>query len=241
MAVQFVSDLHLDASRPEATRCFLAFLAGMARDAGELYILGDLFETWVGDDAADEHAARVAAGLAAFTATGRHCRFIAGNRDFLLGPAFAARAGLELLADEVLAEVAGERALLMHGDTLCTGDHAYQRYRAVVRQPRVARLFLALPGGLRQAMARRLRARSASANAAKPAAIMDVDPLAVRGALDRHGVALLIHGHTHRPAIHATVAASGPARRIVLGAWHTAGSVLRFAGDRPELVSLPFG
>jgi UDP-2,3-diacylglucosamine hydrolase len=241
MRAQFISDLHLDASRPAATRAFLAFLTGPARDAEALYILGDLFEAWVGDDAADDHARDVAHALADFTASGRRCGFVAGNRDFLVGAAFARRAGLELLAEETTATVAGEPALLMHGDTLCTSDLAYQRYRRVVHRPVVQAAFLALPATVRRGVARRLRARSGAASATKPDHIMDVDPTAVRAALDRHGVRLLIHGHTHRPGIHVLGTAGGPARRVVLGAWHTAGSVLRFAGGEPELVSLPFG
>jgi UDP-2,3-diacylglucosamine hydrolase len=240
MHAQFISDLHLDASRPDATRTLLAFLAGPAREADALYILGDLFEAWVGDDAADDHALAVARALAAYAASGRRCGFVAGNRDFLLGPAFARRAGLELLPEETTITVAGERALLMHGDTLCTADIAYQRYRRLVHRPGVQAAFLALPVALRRGVARRLRARSGAASATKPDYIMDVDPGAVRAAIDRHRVGLLIHGHTHRPAIHALAGAGGPARRVVLGAWHTAGSVLRFAGGEPELVSLPF-
>jgi UDP-2,3-diacylglucosamine hydrolase len=241
MRAQFISDLHLDASRPDATRAFLAFLAGPAREADALFILGDLFEAWVGDDATDDHARDVARALADFTATGRRCGFVAGNRDFLLGPAFARRAGLELLAEESQATVAGQPALLMHGDTLCTADLAYQRYRRVVHQRAVQAAFLALPVAIRRAVARRLRARSGAASSTKPDHIMDVDGDAVRAAIDRHGVRLLIHGHTHRPGVHAVAGTAGPARRVVLGAWHTAGSVLRFAGGEPELVSLPFG
>lgn len=241
MRAQFISDLHLDASRPDATRAFVAFLAGPAREADVLFILGDLFEAWVGDDAADDHARDVGQALAAYTASGRRCGFVAGNRDFLLGPAFARHAGLELLPEETPATVAGQPALLMHGDTLCTADVAYQRYRRVVHQPVVQAAFLALPAGLRRRVARRLRARSGTASATKPDHIMDVDPAAVRAAIDRHGARLLIHGHTHRPGIHAVTGAAGPARRIVLGAWHTAGSALRFAGGEPELISLPFG
>lgn len=241
MPALLVSDLHLDASRPEATTCFLRFLAGPGRDADQLYILGDLFEAWVGDDAADAHGSAVAAALAAFTATGRRCAFLAGNRDFLLGSGFATRAGIELLADEHVAELAGVRALLMHGDLLCTDDRAYQRYRALVHRPLVRAAFLSLPVAIRRRVAAHLRVRSQAANAGKAESIMDVNGRAVRSALDRHGVTTLVHGHTHRPAIHSIETSSGPGQRIVLGAWHTAGSVLRFTGIRPELVSLPFG
>jgi UDP-2,3-diacylglucosamine hydrolase len=241
MAPQFVSDLHLDPARPAATDCFLRFLAGPARDGDQLFILGDLFEAWLGDDAADDHAGTVMAALQDYSASGRALGFLPGNRDFLIGPAFAAATGATLLADEALTAVAGRRALLMHGDTLCTGDAAYQRYRAVVHRPAVRRAFLALPAALRRRLARYLRSRSRAANASKPAAIMDVTPAAVDDAMDRHGVDLLIHGHTHRPAVHRPAVAGGRGTRVVLGAWHEAGSVLRFAGSEPELVTLPFG
>lgn len=241
MAPQFVSDLHLDPARPAATACFLRFLAGPARDCDQLFILGDLFEAWLGDDAADDHAAVVLAALRDYTGTGRSVGFLPGNRDFLVGPAFAAATGATLLADEAVTTVAGRRALLMHGDTLCTGDAAYQRYRAVVHQPVVRGAFLALPAALRRRLARNLRARSQAANATKPAAIMDVSTAAVAAAMNRHGVDLLVHGHTHRPAIHRLAAAGGRGTRVVLGAWHEAGCVLRFAGPEPELVTLPFG
>jgi UDP-2,3-diacylglucosamine hydrolase len=241
MAPQFVSDLHLDPGRPAATACFLRFLAGPARDGDQLFILGDLFEAWLGDDAADEHATTVMAALRDYAATGRAVGFLRGNRDFLVGQAFAAATGASLLADEAVTTVGGRRALLMHGDTLCTDDAAYQRYRAVVHRPGVRRAFLALPAALRRGLASYLRSRSQAANATKPAAIMDVSPAAVAAAMDRHGVDLLIHGHTHRPAIHRPAGGSGSGTRIVLGAWHEAGSVLRFAGPEPELVTLPFG
>jgi UDP-2,3-diacylglucosamine hydrolase len=181
------------------------------------------------------------AALRDYAATGRAVGFLRGNRDFLVGQAFAAATGASLLADEAVTTVGGRRALLMHGDTLCTDDAAYQRYRAVVHRPGVRRAFLALPAALRRGLASYLRSRSQAANATKPAAIMDVSPAAVAAAMDRHGVDLLIHGHTHRPAIHRPAGGSGSGTRIVLGAWHEAGSVLRFAGPEPELVTLPFG
>jgi UDP-2,3-diacylglucosamine hydrolase len=240
MAPQFVSDLHLDPARPAATACFLDFLAGAARDGDGLFILGDLFEAWLGDDAADEHAATVIAALRRYADTGRSLGFMPGNRDFLVGAGFAAATGAGLLGDEAVTVIAGQRALLMHGDTLCTDDTAYQRYRAVVRRPVVSRAFLALPAAARRRLARYLRTRSRAANATKPAAIMDVNPAAVATCMARHGVDLLIHGHTHRPAIHRPAAAGGGGTRIVLGAWHEAGSVLRFGSAGPELAALPF-
>jgi UDP-2,3-diacylglucosamine hydrolase len=240
MTSLFVSDLHLDASRPAATDCFLRFLAGPARDAGSLYILGDLFEAWSGDDAADPHGQEILRGLRRYTTAGRRLHFLRGNRDFLVGARFAAETGAQLLADEALVEIEGHRLLLMHGDTLCTGDHAYQRYRRVVRSPPVQSLFLALPVALRSGIAAYARRQSRRANAVKPAAIMDVSPAAVADALRRHGVQLMIHGHTHRPAIHALDVDGLPARRIVLGAWYEQGSVLSLTDNRPELRTINF-
>jgi UDP-2,3-diacylglucosamine hydrolase len=241
MTALFVSDLHLDASRPAATDCFLRFLDGPARDAGTLYILGDLFEAWTGDDAAGPHEQEIIAALRRYTGAGHHCQVLRGNRDFLLGHRFAAETGTTLLPDEALAEVNGTRALLMHGDTLCTDDHAYQRYRNLVHRPGIQAVYLALPVALRSGIADYARRRSMAANAGKPAAIMDVSEAAVTDALRRHGVQLLIHGHTHRPAVHTLEIAGQMARRIVLGDWYAQGSVLHWTAAGPELRALAFG
>ena len=240
MTSLFVSDLHLDASRPAATDCFLRFLAGPARDAGTLYILGDLFEAWSGDDAAGVHEQDILHALRRYTTAGCRHYFLKGNRDFLVGSRFAAESGAALLDDETVIEIDNHRALLMHGDTLCTDDRAYQRYRHLVRRPMVQSLYLALPIGLRSGITAYARRRSMRANAGKPAAIMDVNPLAVADALRRHGVQLMIHGHTHRPAIHALDLDGRPARRIVLGAWYEQGSVLYWSKSGPDLRALRF-
>lgn len=240
MTALFVSDLHLDASRPAATDCFLRFLEGPARDAGTLYVLGDLFEAWTGDDAAGPHEQEIIAALRRYTGAGHHCLVLRGNRDFLLGHRFAAETGTTLLPDEALAEVNGTRALLMHGDTLCTDDHAYQRYRELVHRPGIQAVYLALPVALRSGIAAYARRRSMAANAGKPAAIMDVNEAAVTEALRRHGVQLLIHGHTHRPAVHALETGGQMARRIVLGDWYSQGSVLHWTAAGPELRALAF-
>lgn len=241
MTAVFVSDLHLDASRPAATACFLRFLAGPARQADDLYILGDLFEAWTGDDAAGPHEREVGQALARFTAAGHRGHFVRGNRDFLVGKRFTTATGLALLPDESVIDLPGTRALLMHGDTLCTGDEVYQRYRRLVHHRGVQAAYLQLPISLRRRIARYARRRSAAANAGKPPAIMDVDPGAVAAALRRHGVDLLIHGHTHRPGVHAVDADGVPARRIVLGDWYTQGSVLWWTPAGPELRALNFG
>lgn len=240
MTALFVSDLHLDASRPAATDCFLRFLAGPARDAGTLYILGDLFEAWTGDDAAGPHELKILSALRRYTTAGCRCLFLRGNRDFLVGARFAAATGATLLQDETLIELNGHRALLMHGDTLCTDDHAYQRYRRFVHRPVIQALYLNLPARVRAGIAAYARRRSMAANAGKAAAIMDVNPAAVADALRRHGVQLLIHGHTHRQAVHALEIDGQAARRVVLGAWYEQGSVLHWTRAGPELRNLAF-
>ncbi len=240
MTALFISDLHLDAARPAATDCFLRFLAGPARDAGSLYILGDLFEAWIGDDAAGPHERAILEALKRYTEAGCRCSFLRGNRDFLVGEVFAADTGVALLADESRIELAGNQALLMHGDTLCTDDHAYQAYRRFVHRPVVQALYLALPARVRSGIAAYARRRSTSANAGKPAAIMDVNPSAVDDALRRHDVRLLIHGHTHRPAVHSLEVDGRAARRVVLGAWYDQGSVLHWTAAGPELRNLSF-
>jgi len=240
MTALFVSDLHLDASRPAATACFLHFLTGEARTAGTLYILGDLFEAWIGDDAARPHEREILSALRSYTNAGCRCFFLRGNRDFLVGPRFAADTGAILLKDETLIDLDGRRALLMHGDTLCTDDHAYQRYRRFAHRPAVEALYLALPAGVRSGIAGYARARSMAANASKAPEIMDVNQAAVTDALRRHGVQLLIHGHTHRPAVHELEVGGKPARRVVLGAWYEQGSVLQWTTTGPELRNLPF-
>ena len=240
MTTLFVSDLHLDASRPAATDCFLHFLAGLARDVGTLYILGDLFEAWSGDDVAGAHEQAILQALKRYATAGGHCYFLRGNRDFLVGSRFVLATGVTLLDDESLITIEGNRILLMHGDTLCTDDHAYQRYRRVVHNPVMQSLYLALPALLRSRITSFARWRSTRANTGKPAAIMDVNPAAVADALRRHRVQRIIHGHTHRPAIHSLDLDGQPASRIVLGAWYEQGSVLRWGMTGPELQTLAF-
>jgi UDP-2,3-diacylglucosamine hydrolase len=240
MTTLFVSDLHLDASRPAATDCFLRFLAGPARDAGTLYILGDLFEAWSGDDAAGIHEREILHALRRYSTAGCRHYFLKGNRDFLVGSRFAAESGAVLLDDETLVEIDNHRVLLMHGDTLCTDDHAYQRYRRLARSTTVQLLYLALPVPLRSGITAYARRRSIRANAGKPPAIMDVNPTAVVNALRRHRAELMIHGHTHRPAIHILDLDGQPARRIVLGAWYEQGSVLYWNDTGPALRALNF-
>jgi UDP-2,3-diacylglucosamine hydrolase len=239
MAHLVVSDVHLDPSAPDAIEQFLAFLGRETADAAALYILGDLFEFWVGDDDAQPDSERVCAALRDLTAHGVPCFVMHGNRDFLLGPGFCARSGCRLLPDPVIAAFDGEPVLLTHGDALCTDEHAYQELRTIVRARAAQRRFLALPRDRREALAHEARAGSRRHTARTVPYIMDVNAQAVTAAFRATGVRRMIHGHTHRPAVHDLEVDGKPAQRIVLGAWYEQGSYLFCEGGRFELRTLP--
>ncbi|WP_336798128.1 UDP-2,3-diacylglucosamine diphosphatase [Erwinia aphidicola] len=233
----FIADLHLCTEEPAITAGFLHFLRREAQHADALYILGDLFEAWIGDDDPNPLHAEVATALRQLNIP---CYFIHGNRDFLVGKRFARAAGMTLLPQEQVLELYGRRVLIMHGDTLCTDDEGYQRYRQKVQQRWLQRVFLALPLFVRQRIARKMRNGSKQANRNKDLAIMDVNPQAVVDAMSRHQVPCLIHGHTHRPAVHALNINGQPAERLVLGAWHEEGSMIKVGPDEIALISFPF-
>ncbi|QNM95843.1 UDP-2,3-diacylglucosamine diphosphatase [Chitinimonas koreensis] len=216
----FASDLHLSDSDPATRAAFAEFLHGPARQAAALYLLGDIFEYWAGDDDDDPFNAGVAAELRALAEAGTAVHLMHGNRDFLLGPAFAAAAGATLLADPTLVEIGGRRLLLSHGDALCTDDAAYQQFRATVRQPAWQAAFLARPLGERRAEIARIRAASEMAKREKALDIMDVNPYAVTTLLAQYPGAHLIHGHTHRPAMHHHEVQHGRRERWVLPDWY---------------------
>ena len=227
-ATLFISDLHLDLARPAITSLLLNFLAQPARQAEALYILGDLFEAWIGDDDDAEPGRTVAAALRTLTDAGIPAYFLHGNRDFLLGERFAAASGVQLLPESVVIELAGEPTLLLHGDTLCIDDEEYQAFRAQVRHPAWQAQILALPLAQRRALAGQLRETSRQAGLQKAADITDVNLAEVERVMRAQGVRRLIHGHTHRPAIHEWRLDKQPARRAVLGDWQEQqGSVLR--------------
>ncbi|MBL8299460.1 MAG: UDP-2,3-diacylglucosamine diphosphatase [Rhodanobacteraceae bacterium] len=234
-AVLFISDLHLDDTRPRVTELLLQFLRGEAREAQALYLLGDVFESWVGDDDDSRLALDVQQALAELTRSGVEAYFMAGNRDFLVGDAFAARSGVVLLPDPAVITLGGVPTLLMHGDTLCTDDLAYQKFRVQVRDPAWQSAFLAQPLAQRRAFAARAREQSRQHTGAAMAQIMDVTQAAVHSVLQAHGVTRLIHGHTHRPACHHVELESSSAERIVLGDWYDQGSVLRAEDGRLAL------
>lgn len=237
MAWLFVSDLHLDAAAPEATERFLRFLREEAREARALYALGDLFESWIGDDDPEPERERVCAALRELTRT-VPCFVMSGNRDFLFGAGFARRTGARLLPDPVVADLDGTAVLLTHGDTLCTGDHRYQELRSIVRRPEWQARVLALDLEARALLAGEARAGSRAHTARVIPTIMDVDPGAVVAALRATGTRWLIHGHTHRPGIHRFEIDGEPATRAVLGAWYEQGSVLEWEAGRCELRAL---
>ncbi|MGE4366099.1 UDP-2,3-diacylglucosamine diphosphatase [Thermomonas sp.] len=240
MTTLFVSDLHLDPERPEITALFGRFLDDEARHADALYILGDLFEAWVGDDDPSDAGAFVADRLRALVVSGVPAYFIRGNRDFLLGEAYAARCGMTLLEDPTVVDLYGTPTLLLHGDLLCTDDTAYQQFRAQTRNPQWQAQFLAQPLAARLAFAAQARAASQARYGELLAqgmaeTIGDVAPATVQAFFERYGVRRMIHGHTHRPAIHH----AGHGRtRIVLGDWYTQGSVLRVSPDGCILAAL---
>jgi UDP-2,3-diacylglucosamine hydrolase len=223
----FISDLHLDDTRPGINALFLAFLSGPAARAEALYILGDLFEFWIGDDAIDLPLNRkVADALKALSHRGTRLYFMHGNRDFLVRDGFAVAAGATLLPDPAEVDLYGRRALLMHGDTLCSDDVAYQQFRARVRDPREQAAFLARPFAERDAIVRGVRSHSDAAKAQKSMAIMDVSPRTVEEELRRHGYPTLIHGHTHRPSRHELDVDGHRCERWVLPDWYERGGYL---------------
>jgi UDP-2,3-diacylglucosamine hydrolase len=224
----FVSDLHLTPDRPRAAELFFDFTAGAAARAEALYILGDLFEYWVGDDdLGDPFNASVADALRALSGKGVALRFMHGNRDLLAGARFAERCGAELIADPRLLDLYGTKTLVMHGDTLCTDDIEYQKFRAYAHDPANQRKFLSQPLAERRQQMIGLRAESEKSKRGKSAEIMDVTPAAVEKALREHGYPRLIHGHTHRPARHVHVVDGKSCERWVLTDWYGRAGYLR--------------
>lgn len=236
----FISDLHLSPERPGPVRLFQAFMRDVAPGAGQLYILGDFFEAWVGDDDLGAPFNReILASIAGLAGRGVAIRFLPGNRDFLVGSAFARAAGLDLLADPVRIDLFGTPTLLSHGDLFCTDDDAYQTFRRQVREAAWQADFLARPIEERRAMARALRERSEQAKAGKKPDIMDVNPDAVLAGIREWDVRRVIHGHTHRPARHEIPLTEGTVERWVLPDWYETGGYLRCDRTGCRLVSLP--
>lgn len=238
MSVLFISDLHLEAERPDITRAFLHFLATRARTAEALYILGDFFEAWIGDDGMDEFQHSIARALRELADSGTRIYLMHGNRDFLIGKAFCREARCTLLRDPSLIDLGGENILLMHGDSLCTLDAAYMKLRRWLRNPLSLFILRNLPLSTRHRLARKLRKESRAQTRMKASEIVDVTPAEVEKIMRDKGVRILIHGHTHRPAVHELEIDGRPARRIVLGDWDSQGWALE--ADEQGLRQAPF-
>ncbi|MBJ9973858.1 UDP-2,3-diacylglucosamine diphosphatase [Pseudomonas sp. S75] len=238
--ILLISDLHLQEQRPDITRAFLDLLDGRARQARALYILGDFFETWIGDDAMTPFQRSICQALRRLADAGTAVYLMHGNRDFLIGQGFCRAAGCTLLADPSVVELGGEPVLLMHGDTLCTRDVGYMKLRRYLRNPLSLWLLRHLPLSVRQRLARKLRSESQTQTRMKNTEIVDVTPEEVPRVMAEHGVLTLVHGHTHRPALHKLLVEGQPARRIVLGDWDRRGWALQVDDQGMQLAPFEF-
>lgn len=233
MTTLFISDLHLSDHHPDTLAQFESFIAGQARQAHELYILGDLFEAWVGDDDTSDVAGRVARALSALTEAGTKIFYMHGNRDFLLGQAYADRCKMSLLNDPTEIDCEGRKILITHGDLLCLDDKSYQTMRKIFHRPLVQKIFLKLPRFAREKFANLMRKQSNQAQTTKSLASMDVNPEAVQTWFEQHQCELMIHGHTHKPFHHQVK----KTHRYVLGAWDMDPKVLLIAGGQILLIA----
>lgn len=237
MRTLFISDLHLGHHHPELVQSFFRFLDTQAANADQLFILGDFFDAWIGDDDDDPLVADVKQHLRDY-ARAHAVFFLHGNRDFLLGEGFAAETGVRLLPETWRIDLDGRAALIMHGDTLCTQDVEYMKFRAMVRSQPWQQQILAMPLAQRRQLAADLRRKSQSMNAMKAEDIVDVTPAEVARVMGEAGVDLLIHGHTHRPAHHQLTVNGAAAERWVLGDWGATGWYLAAGNGRLELLQL---
>jgi len=235
----FISDLHLEADRPDIGEQFLAFAAGEAREAEALYILGDLFESWVGDDDPNPHYGAMKDAIRGVSDAGVPVYFMHGNRDFMIGHGFAAETGVRILEDPTVVDLYGESVLLSHGDAWCTDDVEYQHVRAMTRNPQWQAAMLEKPLEVRLAIAAGARTESQARTATLSEDIADVNPGAIRDAMREHGVRTILHGHTHRPAVHRFDLDGDDATRIVLGDWYDQGSVVRWDAGGYSLDEMP--
>jgi UDP-2,3-diacylglucosamine hydrolase len=236
----FIADLHLAQNRPDITACFLSFLQHEAPKAEVLYILGDLFEYWVGDDDDSPFILEISQAIKSLSTLGCKIYFIHGNRDFLLGKRFAKQSGMELLPEITLIDLYGKPVVILHGDTLCTRDVGYQKFRKKSRSWWWQAIIKSLPLSIRRKIASNYRDQSASATAMKSQDIMDVTESEVIDCLNQHQSQLMIHGHTHRPDIHDIVVNNQAAQRIVLGDWYEQGAWLKATPDSIKLLNSPF-
>jgi len=237
--IYFIADLHLTEDRPDITACFLSFLKNEAQQASTLYILGDLFEYWIGDDDDSDFVNTIATALKQLADSGTSIYFIHGNRDFLLGKKYAQKAGFTLLPESTVIDLYGQKALIMHGDTLCTQDIDYQKFRKKSRSWWWQFIIKSLPLKTRKKIAQNYRSKSAQAKLGKSLEIMDVTQTAVTEELAKTNTLLLIHGHTHRPATHNFQLNNKAAQRIVLGDWYEQGAWLKVTPEKMTLLNTP--
>ncbi|AFI83904.1 UDP-2,3-diacylglucosamine diphosphatase [Methylophaga nitratireducenticrescens] len=243
MKTLFISDLHLSPDQPELIRLATDFVAQQV-NVDAFYIVGDIFNTWLGDDLVPTEFDPFIQALQNLQQQGSKIYLMVGNRDFMLGKDFARRVGGTLLEDPIMIDVYGHKILLMHGDSLCTDDVSYQRYRKVVRNRLLQKLFLAMPLTVRQGISDKIKAKSKQQKQNKPAQIMDVNPAAVRQVMQQYNASLLLHGHTHRPAIHTLQSSQNISNyRIVLGDWQPDASYIEITPEKIRLVDkrLPEG
>jgi UDP-2,3-diacylglucosamine hydrolase len=238
MATLLISDLHLEAQRPAIGKHFLQFLDGEAKDADALYILGDLFEVWFGDDDPSPYYAGMKVALRRLTDSGVPTFFMHGNRDFTIGEQFAAETGVSILGDPVVVDLHGHEVLLSHGDALCTDDVEYQQFRLMTRNPDWQAMMLTKSIEERMAYAMAVRQASVARGIAISDEIMDVNQEAVHALLREYNVDTLLHGHTHHPAVHDVDLGDRLATRIVLGDWFEQGSLVRWDENGPSLEML---
>jgi UDP-2,3-diacylglucosamine hydrolase len=239
MTTLFISDLHLEAGQPEIGEQFLNFLGGEARAAEALYILGDLFDAWLGDDDPNPYYAEMKTALRELVDAGVPVSFMHGNRDFMIGEIFANETGVSILAEPVVVKLYGQDVLLCHGDALCTDDVHYQQVRAMTRNPEWQAMMSAKSIEERIAFAIQARQESIARGESMNDEIMDVNQDAVVALLNEHDVDTMLHGHTHRPAVHDVDLGERKATRIVLGDWYQQGSVVRWDEDGPRLETMP--
>jgi len=232
MSTLFISDLHLSPAQPELIQLTVEFLVKQAPDIDQLYILGDLFNTWLGDDIVPDEFQPLIDQLMALNQVGITSYLMVGNRDFMIGKAFAERCGMTLLADPTKINLAGKAILLMHGDSLCTDDVSYQRYRRWSRNRFLQWCFLFLSASYRQGVSDKIKQKSREQKQHKTATIMDVNHDEVSRVMKKHHVQYLLHGHTHRPAIHHL---DNGAFRLVLGDWQQSPSFILFDGYQLQL------
>ena len=240
MAQLFVSDLHLEDARPDISRAFFCLLDALQGQFDELYLLGDIFEVWLGDDTPSQCADQLAAKLRGLSDSGTRVFLMHGNRDFLLGNEYAGRCGAQLIDEPFALTVAGQKALLMHGDVLCTRDTDYQAFRKMVRDPQWQQVVLEKSLEERISIGRQLRDKSQQSAKEKADYIMDVTQEEVVAVMERHQVSLLIHGHTHRPATHSVQLGTGSATRMVLGDWYQQGWYILADDVAARLKPFPF-